>query len=202
MKIAIEGMDGVGKSTVAQAIAKRKGFKYLEKPLQYFFEGSINELMQFSSRLYDIDDPVIKAWFFGMGNLFAFRHYKDEDLIIDRHFASNYFWNGTEESKAVFKTMKEIIGVPDITILLYASPKTRMQRLYERDPKDRDIFDPEKKVNGYDKMVTFLNEFEIPYVLVNTEGKNVDQVIDEVDEIVTGLQIPNDKVLKLEKKQC
>lgn len=204
MKIAIEGMDGVGKSTIAKEIARRKGFKYIEKPLHCFFDNSeksgSDELAKLSSRIYEVDDPLIKAWFFGLGNLLTFRDNKDEDLIIDRHFASNYFWNGTQESNIVFKTMIDIIGVPDISIVLYASPETRMQRLYKRNPNDRDIFDPEKKVNGYGKMVNFLEEFSVPYIIVDTENKSIEQVIDEVDDIVSQIQADRDaKVLRLSK---
>lgn len=203
MKIAFEGMDGVGKTAVSKAIAQLHGYEYIEKPLHYLFEGSNNDgyevLGEVSSKLYKIDDPVIKAWFFGLGNLFAYRQFQDKNLVIDRHFASNYFWNGTKESNIVFKTMLDIIGAPDLTILLYASVETRMKRLYKRNPNDWDCFDPEKKVDGYDKMIAFLEEFNISYVLVDTENKTIDEVIDIVNAIVVEKQAEN-KILKLERK--
>ena len=41
-----------------------------------------------------------------------------------------------------------------------------------------------KKVDGYDKMLSFLDEFEIPYTLINTDNKNIDEVFEEADEVV------------------
>jgi len=38
MHIAIEGMDGVGKTTVAKELARRLTFSFIEKPLHYLFE--------------------------------------------------------------------------------------------------------------------------------------------------------------------
>lgn len=184
MKIAIEGMDGVGKTTIAKRFAAENGFIYLDKPLNELFDSTISRSAEFLpeiySKIYDFDDESIKAWFFGLGNIYSFVKYKNEDLIVDRHFASNYFWNGTEKTNEVFKCMLDLIGVPDLTILLYASVETRLRRLYKRNPGDYDLRDTDKHVLGYDKMEKFLIDFNIPYVLIDTERKNEDEVYDEV----------------------
>ena len=36
--IAIEGMDGVGKTTIAKRVAEDYNFKYIEKPLAYILD--------------------------------------------------------------------------------------------------------------------------------------------------------------------
>ncbi len=95
--------------------------------------------------------------------------------------------------------MKEFISVPDLTIVLYASVETRMKRIRDRDSKDFDLVDPEKKVDGYDKMLAFLNEFEIPYVLINTENKSIEEVFEEVDKVVSA-KIKENSGEKLVKK--
>ena len=188
MKIAIEGMDGVGKSTIAKKIADSNSMKYIEKPLIELFntktiDGKTN-LENICENIYNQQSELIKAWFFGLGNIYTFLKYNDEDLIIDRHFASNYFWNGTDKSIPIFNCMLELIGVPDLTIILFASVETRMKRLYNRNPNDFDLTDEEKKVLGYDKMIDFLENFTIPYVVVNTENKNIDDVCNEVQNII------------------
>ena len=38
MHIAIEGMDGVGKSTISQRLANHLGFTLVEKPLKYLLD--------------------------------------------------------------------------------------------------------------------------------------------------------------------
>lgn len=192
MKIAIEGMDGVGKTTIAKMVANSNNMIYVEKPLTNLFETEDKDgkkiLAKVSEKIYEFDDEAIKAWFFGMGNIYTFLKYKESDLIIDRHFASNYFWNGTKRTDIIFKTMIELIGNPDITIILYASVKTRMHRLYKRNPNDYDLTDKEKHVIGYDKMIKFLSDYNIPFIVVDTEGKNEEAVYNEVNEIIKNLK--------------
>lgn len=184
MKIAIEGMDGVGKTTIAKRFAKENGFIYLDKPLNELFGSANNMLSELYNKIYDFDDESIKAWFFGLGNIYSFLKYNNDDLIVDRHFVSNYFWNGTKKTDCVFKSMIDLIGVPDITILLYASVETRLKRLYKRNPNDYDLSDKEKHVLGYDKMIKFLDDFKIPYVVIDTEGKNEEEVYNEVNNVI------------------
>lgn len=183
MKIAIEGMDGVGKTTIAKRLAKKLDFKYIGKPLTMFFKqnknGEYKEFDKLSRKIMDLDDPVIKAWFFGLGNLYSIRKFENIDLVIDRHFASNYFWNGCEESNRIYRVLIDIIGKPDITILLYASVNERLKRIRNRNDQDYDIFDKEKHVYGYDKMIKFLDTFDINYILIDTENKNIDKVCRE-----------------------
>lgn len=200
MKIAIEGMDGVGKSTIARKLASDYNMIYLEKPLTGLFDTNVSNgkdvLREVSNKIYSSKDEALKAWFFGLGNLYSFIEYENEDVVIDRHFASNYFWNGTQRSNTIFKSMIELIGVPNLTIVLTASIQSRMERLYKRNPNDYDLADMEKHVKGDDKMINFLREFNIPFVEVNTDNKNVDEVYEEVRNIV------NEKrnVMRLVKK--
>lgn len=198
MKIAIEGMDGVGKTTIAKKLAEDLNFMYVDKPLHYLLDGTEDEtymkLNNILRKMYNLDDYVIKAWMIGLGNLYSCRHFKNENIILDRHLVSNYFWNGSEESNIVFRTLIDLIGVPDMTILLYASTKTRQERLALRDNKDRDLFDPEILVEGYEKMKNFLEEFNIPYIPINTENKTLEDVYRTVYQEV-------EKYMKKEKQE-
>ena len=186
MVIAVEGMDGVGNTEIAKHISNNHGFKFIEKPLHYFYndgaEQKYDDLMKVARRLYNIDDDVLTSWFIALGNIYAARMFKDENIVIDRHLVSNYYWNGSIHSNPVFKAIIETSGVPDLTILLYATPKTRMERLAKRDRNDSDLSDPEKKEDGYYKMIGFLQEYNIPHIVINTENSTLDEVKEMVDE--------------------
>ncbi len=192
MMIAVEGMDGVGKTAISQHICEKYGFDFVEKPLHYFYnDGADNNYADFmtaAEKIYDINDPAIKSWYFGLGNIYVARKFKDRDVVVDRHLISNYYWNGDYSSEPIFQTIIEQSGVPDLTILLYATPETRMERLYKRDANDPDLFDPDKKDDGYKKMVYFANKFNLPYVLIDTENKSLEEVMDLVDIEVSKLK--------------
>ena len=200
MKIAIEGMDGVGKSTIAKKVANDYNMVYLEKPLSELFNSDnvdgMEALLSICDKIYDFDDERIKAWFFGLGNIYSYLKYNDQDIVTDRHFVSNYFWNGSERSNKIFENMMDIVGVPDITIILYASVETRLQRLYERDPNDYDLRDPEKHVLGYDKMITFLEKYNMPYYIIDTENKDIESVYEEICVLINNYK-DKEKIKKM-----
>ena len=180
MIIAIEGMDGVGKSTCAKSLAKFLDYEYVATPVQSFFKGGAEnpEFKNTMNIMYNMTDSVVKSYFIGLGNLIACRN--KNNLILDRHFASNYFWNGTKDSEIVFRHLVDLIGKPDMTFLLKGSVDTRLKRLYKRDPNGWDLKDKEKHVLGHDKMEDFLIRFEIPYIPVDTDTMNQQQVFDFV----------------------
>ena len=185
MIIAVEGMDGVGKTEICKYISNQYDFVFIEKPLQFFYnDGADNkyaDLMTVVNRIYDIDDNYIKSWYFSLGNIYAARMFHDKNVVIDRHLVSNYYWNADNETDSIFKTLIEVSGVPDLTILLYATPSTRMERLRKRNPDDIDLKDPDKMDDGLNKMVYFVEKFSLPYVIINTEGKDLGEVKQLVD---------------------
>lgn len=199
MQIAIEGMDGVGKTSIAHYISEKYGFQFIEKPLHYFYNDGVAEkyedLMKVANRMYDIEDSFMRAWFFSLGNVYCARVLSDKNIVIDRHLVSNYYWNGDEVSDGVFKCIVDYCGKPDLTILLYATSPKRMERLEKRNRDDPDLSDPEKKDDGYNKMVGFLNKFQLPYVIIDTNNKNLDEVKNEIDIIMKELN-DNSRLVK------
>lgn len=199
MMIAVEGMDGVGKTEISKYICQTYGFTFIEKPLHYFYHDGVEngyaDFMKIANKMYDINDNMIKSWYFSLGNIYAARLFQNEDVVIDRHLVSNYYWNADLESEPIFKALIEVSGVPDLTILLYASPKTRMERILKRDKEDPDLSEQEKMDDGYKKMIYFIKKFNLPYIVINTEGKTLDEVKEIVDKEVLKLK-GNKKTLK------
>lgn len=200
MMIAVEGMDGVGKTEISKHICDNHGFTFIEKPLHYFYndgaEQKYADLMKVANRMYDIDDNVLKSWYIALGNIYVARMFKDEDIVIDRHLVSNYYWNGSIDSDPVFRALIETSGTPDLTILLYATSKTRMERIAKRDKNDPDLDDPEKKDDGYNKMISFLEKFNLPYLVIDTENITLDEVKGIVDEEIKRLKVKAKKLVR------
>ena len=127
---------------------------------------------------------------------FIRRNLKGENIVIDRHLVSNYYWNGSIDSDPVFKALIETSGTPDLTILLYATPKTRMERLAKRDKNDPDLSDPEKKDDGYAKMLGFLQNFNMPYLVIDTDQLSLDEVKEIVDQEIKNLKGYSKKMVR------
>ena len=89
MIIAVEGMDGAGKTTVCKYISSHKNFHMIEKPTKYFFnKHDFNKVLE---EIYN-SSPLVRSTFFGLGNILAVNKY-DGNIILDRHLVSNYYWN-------------------------------------------------------------------------------------------------------------
>lgn len=182
MRIAIEGMDGTGKTTVAKAIAELLDYSYVTKPFNFLFqEFGFNEkqIKNIEWKLYETYDEALISLFYGMGLLYGTRILKEENIIYDRHFVSNYYWHGNEETDSLHDKFIELCGKPDLTILLKASTNTRIQRIATRDSKDSDLDNSAMYEDGFNKMVKFLVEKGFDYMIVDTENKTVEEVINE-----------------------
>lgn len=189
MVIAVEGMDGVGKTTIAQYLSKKYNCIFIDKPIKYILgkenDKITSELNTLLNIIYDYDDSVIKTWFFGLGNIMAIRNFEGQDIIIDRHFVSNYFWNSDDSCQAIYEALFEIIGEPDLTLILYADPKTRIQRIKERNENDPDLLDEEKYDDGFSKMIEFVENNSHQYRVIDTSGLTLSEVKQAADDIMS-----------------
>lgn len=187
MKIAIEGMDGVGKTSVALAISEVLGFKYISKPFQFLFETmgfSEKEIKEIEWKLYETEDEALISLFYGMGLMYGTRCIAESNIVFDRHFVSNYYWHGNEETEKLHQEFINLGGLPDLTILLKASTETRIKRMRARDNQDGDLFNPSMYDEGYNKMIDYLQQNNFDFVVVDTENKELNEVIDEVFSII------------------
>ena len=85
MIVAIEGMDGVGKTTVAKSIQKDLGFTYVKDPLKELFEIEDNHLLRISEKVFTSASDQLIAWYLGLGDIYALEKYKDKNVVMDRH---------------------------------------------------------------------------------------------------------------------
>lgn len=191
MKIAVEGMDGVGKSTVARAIAERFDCHYVVKPFAFLFANlgfDEKQIKAIERALWETEDEAIITLLYGMGLLYGTRCINQEKIVYDRHYASNYYWHGNEETDKLHKQIIILGGLPDLTIVLRASVETRIERIYKRDKADLDLSNSAMYDYGYDKIISFLEENSMSYVIIDTENKTISDVIDESISCVKKIQ--------------
>lgn len=188
MIIAIEGMDGVGKTTVAKYISDKYHYRYIKEPLTELFGIKNDDVLKLSREVFKLEDERIISWYLALGDVFALSKYKNDSVVLDRHVLLNYFWNGTEESEEIFSLQQKMFGKPDLTILLYASSDVRKRRIINRDPNDPDLLNDNIWNDGYDKMIDYLDKYQYRYELVDTNNLTIDETNNLVDGIMRKLR--------------
>lgn len=185
--IAIEGMDGVGKSTVCRILSERTGFKNIDKPLRFLFddEGDYAEYIRIRDKVNAHPERVFTSWFYGLSATYLYAEHKDDNIITDRHLVSNFIWSGEPESYEVFDALVEILGCPDFTVILKASKDTILERLNSRDVRDSDIPKAAKTDYVYSKVDLFFQRYPMPHIEIVTDDLTPEQICDIImDKLV------------------
>lgn len=68
-------------------------------------------------------------------------------------------------------------GLPDLTIILYASVDERVKRIKNRNISDDDLKKKRLYVDGYDKYFEAIKKYNMPYILVNNENLSVNETL-------------------------
>lgn len=181
--LSIEGMDGIGKSTTCKLLAQKLDFTFVEKPLHLLFdkdENSYEEYIRIRDTVNKNPNRDFTALFYGLGSLYLYETYKDENIITDRHLASNFAWSGVETNRDVYELLLKKLGKPRLTVILTANEQTVIERLRKRDPFDRDIQKAIKTKDICDKMILFCNEFELPFIVIDTSNLSPDEVVEKI----------------------
>lgn len=184
MHIAIEGLDGVGKTTVCKILAEKLNFKFIEKPLHYLFdtETEFENYNRIRDYVNDQEDRIFTSWFYGLGNIFLYHKFRNVNIITDRHLVSNYLWSGNEKNQLVYDCLVKLIGRPDYTFLLYARNDVISQRLKNRNTTDQDFKKIHLNTQSLNKMKNFLIEYEMDYSIIDTSDLSPDEIYNLIKE--------------------
>lgn len=181
--ISIEGMDGVGKSTTCKLLSERLGYKFVEKPLHYLFDKSeekFDEYIRIRDQVNENQNRVFTSWFYGLGSIYMYEKFKCDNIVTDRHFASNYAWSGDDSNGEVYDLLIQKLGKPMLTIILYSPSKTIINRLISRDKNDSDINKAKKSEYIYKRMIEFCETKEFPYLVIDTSNLRPEKVVERI----------------------
>lgn len=183
--ISIEGMDGVGKSTTCKLLSERLGYKFVEKPLHYLFDESedkFDEYLRIRDQVNANPNRVFTSWFYGLGSIYMYELFKNENIVTDRHFASNYAWSGADNNGEVYDLLIQKIGKPKLTVILYSPSETIVNRLISRNKEDSDISKAKKSEIIYSRMIEFCKNKELRFIVIDTSNLKPEEVVDRIIE--------------------
>ena len=185
MLICFEGLDGVGKSTIAKTISKEMNIRLLEKPLKSLLELSPEQSKGITERIYSSYSPRLQSMYYLMGYLSVLEDAQKENVIFDRGLLSTYYFSCNDSTEFLFDSIVGNCGTPDLTIILYASIEERLKRIKSRDSEDKDLNKKRLYVDGYLKYFEGVNRYNMPYYLINTEHLNQQEVENLCKKIVS-----------------
>lgn len=181
MHIAVEGFDGVGKSTTAKKLAQVTGFLLVEKPLHFLFdEEGDREYIRIRDAVNKSKNKKFTGWFYGLGNIYLYEKFKGQNIITDRHILSNYCWSGASETDYIFDAIYKTIGAPDFTFLISADLEVIERRMKKRDPNDSDLRKVKYIKAAYEKMQTVLDRYEMPGIVLDTTYLDEEAVVERM----------------------
>lgn len=177
MLIAVEGMDGVGKTTLAKKLSTELGYKYVEDPVRMLLGLSEEDYDNLCYKVWDRKYENASAFMFCFGNIMT--RSLGENVVVDRHLLSTYYWDSNEQNSKLFDIATYGQAIPDLTIVLYADIDTRISRIKSRNAEDEDLTEKMVLNEGYEKMLSFADETNIPYVVIDTTNKSIEDVYNE-----------------------
>lgn len=198
--IAIEGIDGSGKTTQAQLLCKALGSKGLtshctKEPTDEPTGKMIRQVLSGELMM----PPVALQYLFNADRAVHQEQFirdleKGEYIITDRYFWSSvaYAIADLTEVDDYYLTVFSLLSfynrflIPDITFYLRVSPKIGTDRI-EETGKKREIYDHQEKLVKIRKGYEFLLEkFPEKFVIIDAE-KNIEEVSEEILEKVLRL---------------
>ena len=129
MLISVEGLDGVGKSTISKALSSSLNIPIAEKPIKKLLYLSDEQSKKITEKIYGSYSSNIQAMYYLMGYLSVLEDSKKFDLLMDRGFLSTYYFSYNVENSSLFDMFVQNYGLPDITIVLYATVESRIKRI-------------------------------------------------------------------------
>lgn len=183
MFLAIEGVDGVGKTTVSKIMAERLGCDFAEKPFRMLLgEGSGNDIYKGVADRVNRQPAALRAWFYGTGMVCLTERYREQPVVADRYLLSNFAYNGAVENAEIFDLLVRRVRIPELTVLLTADDDTVIRRLSERGENEPDIGRAHMNRERTELMRLCLSRYSLPHMIIPTDLLTAEQVCDKICE--------------------
>ncbi|AMO56203.1 hypothetical protein GZ77_05155 [Endozoicomonas montiporae] len=134
MFIAIEGLDGTGKSTLTKALAEHLGMEHLTTP-----SGRYKPVRKEIDRIH-YNDPYARQLFYAstvmqLSNTVGRKLNDGHSVVVDRYWLSTqvyHHWKTSGNSLPLHDVEKKLI-VPDLTVYIHVPYRERKKRLKSRE---------------------------------------------------------------------
>ncbi len=179
--IVLEALDGVGKTTLAEALAARLGGVAMNTP------G--DALRVASSTILDGlgEDQDARCLFYASSVVARGREAEalvrdGATVVMDRYWLSTISYARARGVRAALRQVEALVPVPDITVLLTLDEQERQRRMHERGYTlaDRETLNPRFRDTVLQEMMRTDRPSRMRPVAVDVTGAGVDVCLDRV----------------------
>ena len=197
MFIVFEGIDGVGKTSLAQKLSHQLNYKFIETPLSELMFNNPQLYAKVVDYIHSYLPGFLRAWFYSFSNLYLSEKYCQEhstnqrNLITNRYVVSNFAYNSDNYTGNFFANLFQFLVKPDLTIYLTADLETIKQRISNRNKDDKDLLQVEYNKNVREPlMLNFLKQnYNAKQVaIINTTNLNLDEVYKKIMDRIQKIQ--------------
>ena len=197
MFIVFEGIDGVGKTSLAQKLSHQLNYKFIETPLSELMFNNPQIYAKVVDYIHSYLPGFLRAWFYSFSNLYLSEKYCQEhstnqrNLITNRYVVSNFAYNSDNYTGNFFANLFQFLAKPDLTIYLTADLETIKQRISNRNKDDKDLLQVEYNKNVRELlMLNFLKQnYNAKQVaIINTTNLNLDEVYKKITDRIQKIQ--------------
>ena len=189
MFIVFEGIDGVGKTSLAQKLSHQLNYKFIETPLSELMFNNPQIYAKVVDYIHSYLPGFLRDWFYSFSNLYLSEKYCQEhstnqrNLITNRYVVSNFAYNSDNYTENFFANLFQFLAKPDLIIYLTADLETIKQRISNRNKDDKDLLQVEYNKNVREPlMLNFLkhNYNAKQVAIINTTNLNLDEVYKKI----------------------
>lgn len=185
MLVAIEGLDGCGKTTIAKMVSERLNFEYKSDYLEKMLNIDDAEFYSIKKRINECkNNNEIRALLFISALLYGFYSKSNQDICFDRSILSEYLFDGFEETEEYFDLIVKKGYVPDLTVVLYGNIEILEKRVKYRNNEEKDYEAILNSDTKYKKMLGFAERNKINFQIIDIANKSIDEVFEECQKII------------------